>query len=100
MQSPVQAEQQVSSDAVKNDRAGGDPYTVMLATKLVAEEQSDTATDTAVATWKKHNIGVVAGYDRLSMRGASRTRLLQAAAVVLRLICWSFPTRYEHSSAA
>ena len=77
MQSPVQAEQQVSSDAVKNDRAGGDPYTVMLATKLVAEEQSDTATDTAVATWKKHNIGVVAGYDRLSMRGASRTRLLQ-----------------------
>ena len=85
MQSPVQAEQQVSSDAVKNDRAGGDPYTVMLATKLVAEEQSDTATDTAVATWKKHNIGVVAGYDRLSMRGVELH-----AQDCCKLLLWSF----------
>ena len=34
----MHAEQQVSRESVKNDRAGGVPYTVMLGTKLAAEE--------------------------------------------------------------
>ena len=46
----MHAEQQVSRESVKNDRAGGVPYTVMLGTKLAAEEHSDTVMPTVAAT--------------------------------------------------